>query len=99
MGKKGFLAFCILCVSFIFPVSCGYSYYYTVMEADSAASGIKYEGRDEVDPLFFHKETPVNVPVESFPVFSLIKDPFSEVSFDFSFPTSLSQSDSSVLRC
>lgn len=99
MNKKGFLVFCVLSISIIFPVSCGYSYYYTVMEADSPASGIKYEGRDEVDPLFFHKETPVDLPVESFPVFSFIENPFSEFSFDFFLPTSLRQSGSSVLRC
>ncbi len=69
------------------------------MEADSLASGIKYEGRDEVDPLFFHKETPVYLPVESFPVFSFTENPLSEISFDFSPPTHLRQPGSSILRC
>ncbi len=99
MNKKGFVAFCVLSISIIFPSSCGYSYYYTVMEADSLASGIKYEGRDEVDPLFFHKETPVYLPVESFPVFSFTENPLSEISFDFSPPTHLRQPGSSILRC
>ncbi len=99
MNKKGFLAFCVLGIVLIFTLSSAYSHYFVVFEADFLTSGIKYEGRDEVEPLFLHKKSSYCLIPNLLPIFFLVENNFFDPFFDFFAATPQTSSPSLVLRC
>ncbi len=97
--KKGFLfIFLIFVVSFLLPLSCAYSYYDAVSEADFLTNVAKYEAVDMG-----------NLSVDKQNLMGMILDPFSSLLFfrgnslepfsDFSHSTPAIRQTSSFLRC
>ena len=99
MNRKGFLAFCVIGIALVFPLSSAYSYYYTIFEADFLTSGIKYEGRDEVEPLYLHKKSSPGVVPNPLPIFFFLEDNFFGPFSDLSRAIPLISPPSSILRC
>ncbi len=70
-----------------------------IFEADFLTSGIKYEGRDEVEPLFLHKKSSPGLIPNPLPIFFFVENNFFDPFFDFFAATPRTISPSLVLRC
>ncbi len=85
-------------MALIFPMSSAHAYYFVVFEADFITSGIKYEGRDEVAPLFLHKKSSPGAIPNPLPILFPLEYELFLPSPDFSGPIPLITPPSFVLR-
>lgn len=96
MKKNRLFFFLILVTSFLLPSS--YAGYNDIIEADFLTHGTKYEAQDMED-LVCDKQNVVAVISHALSTFIFIQDLFFGPLSGFSFPTPLTHSISSVLRC
>jgi len=90
-----FLTFLII---FIFPLSCAYSFFNTLTEADFLTKGVKYEATDTED-LFIDKQNMVGVIPSPFSVSIFMATEFLGSQLDISVPPSQQGLAYSILRC
>ncbi len=88
----------LVAVSFLFPLSCAYSSYDVILEADFLTDGLKYEALDK-ENLFFDKQNLVGIIFDGFLPFLFLRDNFSGSFLNLSLITSGSLQSSSPLRC
>jgi hypothetical protein len=96
MKKGPFFLLLIFAVSFLLPLSCAYSFYDVIVEADFLTNGVKYETGD-IENLSVDKQNLTGV--IPFPCRTFFEDNFFELLLGFSIPTPLIHPTSSVLRC
>jgi hypothetical protein len=87
-----------LLIIFIFPLSCAYSLFNTLTEADFLTTGVKYEAADTED-LFIDKQNIVGVMPSPFFVCMFMETELFASPLDISLPTSLQGLSYSILRC
>ena len=99
MNKKGFLSFWVLGIVLIFALSSTYLYYFTLVETDLLFPGHKYDEPDDIEHVFFDKQSPAGVITNPFSLSLLFENNFCEVFSGFFLLTPLIHSPSSILRC
>ncbi len=98
VNKKGFLSFGVLGIVLIFALSSTYLYYFTLVETDLLFPGHKYDEPDDVEHVFFDKQSPAEVIASPFSLSLFFEDNFCEIFSDFFLLTPLIHSPS-ILRC
>jgi hypothetical protein len=96
MKKDRLFILLIFMISFLLPLSCAFSCYDVIVEADFLRNGVKYEAVD-IENLFLDKQNLTGV--IPFPCCLFFEDKFFELLLGFSIPTPLIHPTSSVLRC
>jgi hypothetical protein len=99
VNKKGFLSFWVLGIVLIFVLSSTYLYYFTIVETDLLFPGHKYDDPDDVEHVFFAKQSPAGVITNPFSLSLFFEDNFCKIFSGFFLLTPLIHSPSSILRC
>ena len=98
MKKNYLFIYLTLMIIFIFPLSCAYSFFNTLTEADFLTRGVKYEATDTED-LFIDKQNMVGVIPSPFSVSIFMETELFGSQLDVSVPLSLQDLTYSILRC
>jgi len=88
----------IFVISFLLPLSCAYSCYDVIVEADFLTNGAKYEAVD-IANLFLDKQNLTGMIPHPFSLFLFLADNFFELFSGCPLPPPLAHGTSSVLRC
>ncbi len=97
-GDYLFFILLIFAISFLVPLSCAYSHYNDLIEADFLTHGKKYEAAD-LEDLCVDKQVLNWVAPPPIPVFLFLEYDFFSFLLAASFPAPLIQPTSTVLRC
>ncbi len=97
MKRGSLFIFFIFVVSFLLPLSCAYSSYDVIAEADFLAHGVKFEAVD-AENLLLDKQNVMGMNADPFAPLLFLRDNFFEPFSDFSLsiPAILPPS---LLRC
>ncbi len=97
MKKGSFFTFLIFVLFFLLPLSCAYSSFDVLAEADFLTNGVKYEAVD-TENLFLNKENCMGAIPNPFSPLLFSKDNLFEKFSQFSLSIPVIQT-SSLLRC
>ena len=97
MRKKRFQVLLALLIAFALPLSCAYSYYNAMVEADFLYRGLKFESAD-LEDLFVDKQQAVDF-ASLFATATFLEASLSETIFVPSPITPVFDQASSILRC
>ena len=98
MKRVRLFALLIFVISFLLPLSCAYSCYDVIVEADFLTNGVKYEAGD-ITNLFLDKQNLTGMIPHPFSLFLFLAENFFDPFSGFSLPAPLIPETSSVLRC
>jgi hypothetical protein len=98
MKKDRLSILLIFAISFLLPLSCAYSCFNVIVEADFLTRGVKYEGVD-IENLLLDRKSLAGVVPNPFFLSLLPVDNFFEPLSAFSLPIPLVYLTSSILRC
>ncbi len=97
MCKRRFQILALL-IAFALPLSCAYSYYNAMVEADFLWRGLKYEASD-LDDLYVDKQKNIDFGSSLFSMVFFLEDNLAQHFFLPSSITPLFEQKSSILRC
>lgn len=98
MKRGPFFILLIFAVSFLLPLSCAYSCYNVIVEADFLANGVKYEAGD-IENLLIDKQNLTGLISNPFSPLLFLKDNSFEPFSEFSLSIFIIHQTSSLLRC